>query len=132
MRGGLSPWTDRSAELRDYRLWGFPTPDGSTVSLARVGAGMPVGEWVHMELLFDRTVKSAPLFGEGSEGVGPVAVKFWANGKLLVDVVESWHMSHPFMELFFNLNQSGGIRPTAERYLRLSGTYISGELYTGG
>jgi uncharacterized protein YjdB len=123
----------RMAELSGYRLWGYASDGASTSTHATTSPGMPLGRWVHMELLFDRTVKtSGPLFGSGEDGEGPVHVRYWENGELKMDHTVNAFMSQPFMELFFNLNQSGGISPTADKYLRLSGTYISGELYDGG
>jgi uncharacterized protein YjdB len=123
----------RQEPLRDFRLWGYDAFEASTDTHATASPGMPLGRWVHMELLFDRTVKtSGPLFAIGEDGVGPVAVKYWENGELKMDRTYTSYMTHPFMELFFNLNQSGGIAPSADKYIRLSGTYVSGELYDGG
>jgi uncharacterized protein YjdB len=122
----------RQTETRDYRLSGRECPDCSTTTQTTVQPGPRLGQWVHMELLFDRTVKAAPLFALGDDGVGPVHVRYWENGKLMMDrVIDDAYMSHPFMELFFNLNQSGGIAPGTHKYIRLSGTYVSGELYEG-
>jgi uncharacterized protein YjdB len=123
----------RMSELRAYRLVGRRYYGASSSTIASVEPGLPLGRWVHMELHFDRTVKSPPLFANADEdNVGPVAVKYWANGELLLDrVIEDVNMSYPFMELFFNLNQSGGISPSTDKYIRLSGTYISGEVYQG-
>jgi hypothetical protein len=132
IKGEEPYWSDWSGQTRHTRLWGFPAPDASTVTHANASPGLPVGQWIHMELLFDRTVKRPPLFSPDEDGIGPVHVTFWANSEVVMDtVVEGVWMSHPFMELFFNLNQSGGIRPEAERYMRLIGTYVSGELYDG-
>jgi hypothetical protein len=123
----------RMSALRAYRLVGRHQYGASSSTIASVTPGLPLGRWVHMELLFDRTVKSSPLFANADEdNVGPVAVKYWANGELLLDqVIDDVNMSYPFMELFFNLNQSGGISPSTDKYIRLSGTYISGEVYRG-
>jgi uncharacterized protein YjdB len=130
---GSSMDYDRNGDrMRDYRLWGYRSPGGSSASFATTTPGLPIGQWVHMELLFDRTVKGTRLFSADEDGIGPVAVRYWANGQLLMDrVVEDVWMSHPFMELFFNLNQSSGVRPTTDKFIRLSGTYVSGELYDG-
>jgi uncharacterized protein YjdB len=123
----------RMEALRDYRLWAYKCDGCSSSTLATVEPGMPLGQWIHMELLFDRTVKTtSPMFGSGTDGEGPVAVKYWANGELLMDHTVETFMESPFVELFFNLNQSGGISPSVDKYIRLSGTYISGELYDGG
>jgi uncharacterized protein YjdB len=123
---------ERMDTLRDYRLWGYRCDGCSTSTHARVEPGVAVGEWVHMELLFDRTVKPPPLFATGDPGIGPVRVKYWANGTLRMDrVLDNVYMAYPFMELFFNLNQSGGVAPNGDKYIRLSGTYISGEVYHG-
>jgi hypothetical protein len=122
-------------EIRLYRLWGRKDPDSPSASFTEfsTSGSLPVGRWVHMELLFDRTVKVPPLFAVGEDGVGDMHFKMWANGVLMRDAIyPDFYASHPFMELFFNLNQSGGVRPTRDHYLRLSGTYVSGERYSGG
>jgi hypothetical protein len=122
----------RMDALRDYRLWGYRCDGCSTNTHASASPGIPVGQWVHMEMLFDRTVKSPPLFARGAQGVGPVRVTYWANGRRVMDeVIRDVYMRYPFMELFFNLNQSGGRPPSTDKYIRLSGTYISGEVYRG-
>lgn len=130
--GSSMDYTRTGDAMRDYRLWGYSSPGGTSTTFATAAPGLPVGKWVHMELLFDRTVKGSRLFDESNAGIGPVRVKYWANGQLIMDrLVEDVWMSHPFMELFFNLNQSSGDRPTTDKYIRLSGTYVSGELYDG-
>jgi uncharacterized protein YjdB len=132
LKGDEPYWSDWATHGRHYRLWGYPEPDGSSFSIEEGGGpGIPVGEWVHMELLFDRTVKGEPLFSPDSNGIGPVRYKIWMNGELKLDDTREWYMAYPFMELFFNINQSGGVSSTHERWLRVSGTYVSGEVYQG-
>lgn len=116
---------------RAYRLWGFPSADGSTETLASVAHEPRVGAVHTVELLFDATVRGEPLFGIDDAGVGPCRVKVWHNGALLMDETPTWHMSHPFLELFINLNQSGGVSPATDKYIRMSVPYISGERYEG-
>jgi hypothetical protein len=119
----------RMAELRAYRHIGRRCDGCSTTTIASSDPGMPLGQWVNHELIYDRTVKtSGPLFSKGDDGVGPLRLIHRINGEVRTDrVLENIYMEAPFAELHVNFNQSGGISPTVDRYIRFTGMYISGE-----
>jgi hypothetical protein len=120
----------RMSALRDYRYWGYKCDGCSSATLANAGPGMPLGQWVHHEIIIDRTVKTdGPMFGTGTDGEGPVHIQHWANGALLLDRVVTTYMAFPLAEIHVNLNQSGGIAPSVDKYIRWTGLYISGEPY---
>lgn len=109
---------------RAYRLWGYKSPTVSSSSLASPSPGPRIGQLITQEMLFDLTVRGSNMFPKVA---APVHVKAWENGAGILDAKPEWYIGHPFMELFQNINQSGGVRPATDKYIRLGVPYISGE-----
>jgi hypothetical protein len=126
-------WTFRSYAsdaprdvFQSYRLWGYPSSGGSSVTHAESSPGPAVGEWLHIETVMDRTVKAPPLWGSS----GDMAIKVWVNGEVLLDTIAGdFYSEHPFLEFAVTLVGSGGSIRTRADYMRISGIYISGEEY---
>ncbi len=113
-----------------HRMWGRDSPTSGTVDHFNQSPGPSVGRWHHIEMVFDRTVKSPPLFAEGEDGVGPMAVSLWMDGVLIRDeFVSDFYADKPFMELFLNFNPSGGETFQRDEFIRIGDVYVSGERY---
>jgi hypothetical protein len=107
------------------RIWGWEECEGGSSNFAHNYAlRLPkVGEWVHIEWVFERLTGSMT----DDDYMGESRIRSWINGQVWADVTQHHRWRRPIRQVAVNiLGSSGGDDKARDDHMRIGDFYVSG------